>query len=68
MHDMEIPAQKQYMHTMERLVAPLNKSATFFQAPCSIKLIFDSMEKYPRPRSEGAGNKTIVKWCLKNCE
>ena len=26
---------------MERLVAPLNKSATFFQAPCSIKRCFD---------------------------
>ena len=36
MDDIEIPAQKQYgMHTMERLVALLNKSATFFQAPCS---------------------------------
>ena len=31
---------KNSMHTMERLVAPLNKSATFFQAPCSIKLMF----------------------------
>ena len=28
MHDIEIPAQNS-MHTMERLVAPLNKSATF---------------------------------------
>ena len=39
MHDIEIPAQNS-MHTMERLVAPLNKSATFFQAPCSTKLMF----------------------------
>ena len=29
------------MYTMESLVAPLNKSATFIQAPCSTKLIFD---------------------------
>ena len=29
------------MHTIEHLVTPLNKSATFFQAPCSIKLMCD---------------------------
>ena len=31
---------KDSMYTMESLVAPLNKSATFIQAPCSTKLMF----------------------------
>ena len=46
---------------MEHFVAPLNKSATFFQAPCSIKLIFDyeNNNKLQRMRTRIVHNKIV---------
>ena len=40
MHDIETPAPKQHTHNEAPCNAPLKKSATFFQAPCSIKMVF----------------------------